>query len=105
MRLLTVLCLGLLLGGCAHLDAPWRGTSDAVTVEGLVTVRGNTPFTALVLETDDRTHYALALDEAARQDLQPRLPGRYRVTGTLFEAEWGGQLFTHLRPTAIERVE
>lgn len=104
MRLLLVIVFALLLGGCAHLDKPWLGTSDAITVEGAVSVRGNTPFTALVLETDDRTFYVLSLDAAARADLQPRLPGRYRVTGTLYEADWAGRPTPHLRPASIERM-
>ena len=84
-----------------HLDAPWHGTSEAITVEGRVSVRGNTPFTVLLLETDEGLQYILALDDAARADLQPRLPARYRATGTLYEARWGGQPYAHLRPTTL----
>lgn len=102
---LLFLCVGWL--GCSGAQAPSKQrarAADTITVEGQVSVRGNMPFTVVMLETDQRLYYVLALDEAERQTLEGGLPARFRVTGTLYADDWGGRPFAHLKPTAIERL-
>jgi len=78
-------------------------TTDVITVEGRVSVRGNMPLTALVLETEQRTLYVLVLDEADAAAWEPNLPARLRVTGHLYADDWNGFRYAHLRATNIER--
>ena len=106
MRTFLCLMLGLCGLGCA--GAP-SGTTpltsqEVITVEGQITVRGNTPFTALVLETDQRNLYVLVMGEAQRQALQPTLPAHFRITGAVYADHWNGKTYTHLRPIAMERL-
>ncbi len=101
MRILLVLLPALCWLGCAG-PAPSHTAHNVLTVEGRVSVRGHTPFTGVLLETDQRNFYVLALDEAARRDLVPELPARYRVTGLLYGADWNGIRYAHLRPTKME---
>ena len=61
----------------------------------MVTARGNEPFSAYVLETDDRNYYVLNLEEADRQGYTT--PARIRATGTVYVNDWMGRPFTHLR--------
>ena len=96
--------LGILMAiGCAGPSAA-PSTDDLVAVEGLVTVRGNAPFERLVLETDDRNLYLLALPEPQRRALQEELPGRYRIRGTVSLGDWDGQPFAQIAPFSLERL-
>ena len=106
MRIFFYLMLGLCGLGCAGTPS---GTTpltsqEVITVEGPITVRGNTPFTALLLETDQRNLYVLVIGEAQRQALQPTLPAHFRITGTVYADHWNGKTYTHLRPIAMERL-
>ena len=95
--LLPLLLLALLAGGsCTHLDAPWRDASEAITVEGMVSMRGNTPFAAPMLETADHALYVLK-----NATLPNDLPACYRVTGEVYQDAWGGQPFAHLRAASV----
>ena len=70
---------------------------SAIAVEGLVSVRGNEPFTGLMLVTDDRNSYILVLpDDTARGEVQRASPGRFRVSGTPYKDVWQGRDFAHL---------
>lgn len=106
MRILFCLFLGLCWLGCGGgaSGANQLTSEDVITIEGQITVRGNTPFTALMLETDQRNFYVVVLNEAQRQTLQPTLPARFRITGAVYADDWNGQRFAHLRPIAMERL-
>ena len=105
MRILLYVLLGLGWLGCAGASGTNQLTSDdVITVEGQVTVRGNVPFTALMLETDQHNLYLLVLGEAERQSLDATLPARFRITGAVYVDDWNGRPYTHLRPIAMERL-
>ena len=106
MKSLPLLLLSLCWLGCSGPNAPsdQARAVDVITVEGQVSVRGNTPFTVVMLETDQRNLYVLALDENERRTLEPGLPARYRITGLLYADTWNGQPYAHLNPTAMERL-
>ena len=72
--------------------------TDIITVEGMVTVRGNEPFAAYVLETSDRNSYILVFPEAVET------PARLRVTGRLYLGEWDGQSYAHIEVHAHEEL-
>lgn len=61
---------------------------NTVTVEGVVTVRGNEPFTAYMLETSEGNLYILELQESMSADLVT--PSRLSVTGRMAEGERSG---------------
>ena len=77
--------------------------TDIITVEGMVTVRGNEPFAAYVLETSDRNTYILAFPEAAETPA-PETPARLQVTGRLYLGEWEGQSYAHIEVHAYEEL-
>lgn len=106
MKSLLLLLLGLCWLGCSGPNAaPGEArTADVITVEGQLSVRGNTPFTAVLLETDQRNLYVLALDDADRRALEPGLPARYRITGVLYANTWNGHPYAHLKPTTMEKL-
>lgn len=70
-------------------------------MEGTVTYRGNEPFAALVLETDQRNLYLLNMADMQTDAIAPSTPMRVRATGTLYIEEWNGQPFAHLRVTTL----
>lgn len=88
-RIVVVICFaGTLLvaaGGCIT-SRP--AADDTVTVEGVVTVRGNEPFTAYMLETAEGNLYILELQESFPADLVT--PTRLSVSGRMAEGEWSG---------------
>lgn len=102
--LLVLLSLGWL--GCAGAagTASQATPSDVITVEGQATVRGNTPFTGIMLETGQRNTYVLVFDEDEKRTVQADLPARLRVTGVLYVDDWNGMPYAHLRVTAMERL-
>ena len=106
MRMLLCLLLGLSWLGCAGTTSGTNQltSDDVITVEGQVSVRGNTPFTALMLETAQRNLYVLVMSEAKRKALQPTLPGRFRITGAVYADDWNGRPYAHLRPIVMERL-
>ena len=106
MKTLLLVLLGLCWLGCAGTAPSTNQTHaiDVITVEGRASVRGNTPFTAVMLETDQRNLYVLALDDADRQTLENDLPARLRITGVLYVDDWNGVPYAHLRPTSVERI-
>ena len=117
--------------GCQSAQQSSSAAADTITVEGSVVMRGHGPSieymgegqqeeapaddsarragndaldtSALVLETDSGALYVLVMADAEERELQNEAPGRYRVTGSLYEDTWRGESFAHLR--VIEWVE
>jgi hypothetical protein len=87
--------------GCA--SVPPRAAEDTVTVEGMVTARGNAPFSVYLLETDTGNAYVLVLDDTTRAGFGT--PARLRVTGAVYRGDWQGTPFAHLRVHTWARVE
>ncbi len=87
--------LATCLASCATDRVP---EADTITVEGMVAVRGNEPFTAYVLETSDRNTYVLVFPEAVET------PARLRVTGRLYLGEWEGQSYAHIEVHGYEEL-
>lgn len=101
---MSLLVIFMLLAGC--ISSQERDASDSLTVEGVVSVRGHEPFTALVLRTEMRNEYVLNLEELPedrRNLLSGGAPGRIRVTGELYKDVWNGMDYAHLRVTCWER--
>ena len=99
----ALLFVMLMAAGCAsERDAASQGD---LTVTGRVSMRGHEPFSALVLETDDRNVYVLTLSgEQQRSAMLPKTPGRFRVTGALYEDNWNGKPYAHLRVASWETL-
>jgi len=85
----------MLLNGCSQtrpVEVP-----DVISVEGLATVRGNEPFTRILLTTDQRNSYVLVFrSEADRTALQRRAPGGFHVRGRVYRDSWQGRDWAHL---------
>lgn len=77
-------------------------TPAPLVVEGTITVRGNEPFSAVILQTSDRNHYILKMSTAMRKRLIT--PAYRRVTGRLYLEQWNGRDFAHLEVYQIETV-
>lgn len=75
---------------------------EILSLEGLVTVRGNVPFNAAILETDARNFYVLKL--TTEQQSMLITPARYRVIGRLYLDDWNGKPFAHLEVREILRL-
>lgn len=82
---LSIALLMVLVSSCS---APRAAFVDRITIEGMVSVRGNEPFTAVMLESEGHNLYVLRLEPADRAALLT--PQRYRVTGILSVDEWNG---------------
>lgn len=77
-----------------------NAATDEITVAGTVTVRGNEPFTAYVLDTGDRNSYVLRFTDVE----PPPTPASIRVTGRLYPDEWAGRSYAHIDVQAFERL-
>lgn len=95
--LLVVAFLMLLVGACATTP---KTPADVITVTGDITVRGNVPFTEVVLITDDNNWYLLELTAEQRDGLMT--PARAQVTGPIHLGEWNGRPFTRLRVIELQ---
>ncbi|NNE70679.1 MAG: hypothetical protein HKN29_10005 [Rhodothermales bacterium] len=71
-------------------------------VEGMVTVRGNEPFTVVMLQTKEDNWYILDLTPEQRTGLVN--PSVQRARGTVYLGDWNGNPFAHFRVAEIERV-
>lgn len=88
----ALLFVWVLVGaGCS---TPQKAHQDVVTVDGIVTARGNEPFVRYVLETPEGNLYALRIPEEKRAEFQT--PAKLRVTGRVYVEDWHGRPFTHL---------
>ena len=84
--------VGLVAGtGCQSTSI---GTVERITVEGIITVRGNVPFTEIVLETAGHNYYVLEVSEDQRAELMT--PAKAVIDGRVFLGEWNGSPFAHL---------
>lgn len=91
----------LLLGSaCAAPDTAQR---NVITVEGVVTARGNEPQVRYVLETTEGNIYVLRIPEEDRAAFQT--PARLRVTGRNYADEWDSHTFAHIEVSKWERVD
>lgn len=98
---LLVLVFGVLV--VASCSSPERLTQAEITVEGMVTARGNEPFVQYFMETEDRNYYVLRIPEA---DLAAfRTPARLRATGRVYVETWNGRSYTHLDVSSWEQVD
>lgn len=100
LHLLAVVAL-LTLTMCA---SPSIIDPSVVTIEGAVSVRGNEPFTALMLETDQQNVYVLSFEGDLRAELQREAPGLFRVTGTLYQDDWNGKPYAFIRVRSWENL-
>lgn len=74
---------------------PDRSTAgDAIEIEGVVTARGNEPFSAYVLETSDGELYVLNIPDSLRVGFIT--PSRLNVTGRPYDGEWNGEEIRHI---------
>lgn len=97
---ITMLTVGLVtISGCS---IP-KVAESTLTVEGVVAIRGNEPFTAIVLETQSRNYYVLKLAPDERRDLIT--PARYRVRGRLYLDDWNGRNYAHIDVAAMHRID
>ena len=96
---LVFICIGIADSGC---NVPPE-TIEAISVHGLVTVRGNVPFNAAILETDSRNYYVLKLTTEQQSVLTT--PNRYRVTGLLYLDKWNGKSYAHLEVKALVKLD
>ncbi|GAB5517982.1 MAG: hypothetical protein RhofKO_02330 [Rhodothermales bacterium] len=99
MRVFGFALLGLLMAACTSTAS--LPAADTITVEGQVSMRGNEPFAAYVLETSNQNLYVLTFDEGDAQRFTTA--ARYRLTGTVSFELWNGRPFAHLRVQASER--
>ena len=98
------LCLAASFAGCSHLKPP--APSEALTVEGVASVRGNEPFTRLILTTEHRNSYVLRFSSAERRgEMQREAPASFRVTGRLYRDSWQGREWAHLDVQSWKRVD
>ena len=79
--------------------------SGRTTVEGQASVRGNEPFTSVLLDTAEGHTYVLVFSGAERSTLDAALPALIRVTGTVYVAKWNGLSMMHLRVNSIQHIE
>ena len=90
----------VLLAGCA---SPRAADIQEIEVQGTVTVRGNEPFTAVIMETPSGNWYKLELTPEQRGGLVN--PSVQWARGTVYRGDWNGRPFATLRVTEIRRVE
>lgn len=102
LRVSLIALVLILVAGCAS-TVP--NACGLFVVEGVVSVRGNEPFTALMVETDSRHSYVLDLADDERAALQNAAPGRFQVEGYIEPGTWAGRPYTHLRVTGWDAVE
>ena len=72
-------------------------------MDGRVTVRGNEPFTAVILETESGNWYKLDLTPAQRTGLAN--PSWQKVVGEVYLGDWNGRPFATLRVRSLERMD
>ncbi len=101
---LVILLSAVGVFGCSpHL--PRAESASTLTVEGIASVRGNEPFTRIMLTTDERNSYVLAFSsEEQRSELQRQAPARFRVSGRLYADSWQGRTWAHLEVDSWTRV-
>ena len=91
---LVAAALTIAVSGCRPVV---RSPIEKITVSGIVTVRGNVPFTEYVLETDENTLYVLKFAPDEVEGFST--PTGLRVSGRLYRESWGGRPFAHIEVT------
>ena len=76
--------------------------TQTLVVEGMITVRGNEPFTAVILQTANRNHYLLKMSSEMRNKFLT--PAFRRVTGRLYLGQWNGRDYAHLEVYQMEEI-
>jgi len=94
-----IFSVSALVGGCTA-SSVGLGSSDIITVEGMINVWGAEPFTVIVLHTEESNTYVLVLDDDERSNLIT--PVTARVTGRVYVDTWRGQPFAHLDVTSMD---
>lgn len=92
-----ILVVALIVAGCSSRAAI---DDNIISVEGLVMVYGNVPFTAIILKTNDNNSYILKMNSEQRAQLMT--PVRLRVTGRLYLGEWNARAFAHIEVAVME---
>ncbi len=87
-----------LVSGCMS----QRTVGEMITVEGIVTVRGNEPFTRVILYTAERNSYILILTPEQRTNLMT--PTRQLVNGRLYLGQWNGRPYAHIEVHEISTM-
>lgn len=96
LPLILVLSTFSFIAGCRTTQP----AQDVITVSGEIWTRGNAPFTALVLTTDQDNHYILVNNTTT----QLKHPSTARITGRVYAADWNGQPFAHLDIIEVEPI-
>lgn len=100
----TTLKLLLLLATMASAScASSAYRAEPMTVQGTITVQGNEPFTAVILQTPSRNYYILKMSPEMRSRLIT--PAIRKVTGHLYLDQWNGRDFAHLDVVRIEPAD
>ncbi|NNE45111.1 MAG: hypothetical protein HKN37_00465 [Rhodothermales bacterium] len=89
--------------GCLSSRAPV--SPDTLIVEGIASVRGNEPFTEMMITTDGRNSYVLTFSsKELRSEMQRMAPGRFRVEGRLYKDSWQGRAWAHLEVLSWDKT-
>lgn len=101
----AVVCV-VFVSGCGTTHPNAALSDNRITVDGIVSVRGNEPFTALMITTDTRNSYVLSFPaDAERRQVQQASPARFRLSGRVYGAVWYGRRFAHLAVEEWVRVD
>jgi hypothetical protein len=92
--LVVIVVVTIALAGIVSSCAPAPYRVEPMTVEGTISVQGNEPFTAVILQTSERNYYVLSLSPEMRARLSA--PTIRKVTGYLYLDQWNGKDFAHL---------
>jgi hypothetical protein len=92
----AMLAVVFFAAACAHTE--YR--LEPMTVQGTISVYGNEPFTAVILQTPSRNHYILNMSPEMRSRLIT--PTIRKITGYLYLDQWNGRDFAHLDVVRIE---
>ena len=98
--ILSAAALIMVISSCGTVQ---RSSAETITTSGLITVRGNEPFTEYVLETDENTFYVLKFGANTTGGLST--PIRASVSGRLYGEMWDGRLFAHIDVEAWEVLD
>lgn len=97
--LLLLVFVVLASAGCSGSQDVVDG--NVITVEGHISQRGNSPFQAWMLETDQRNSYVLVMDATGGQYSSSK---SYSVTGRLYKDQWNGKDYAHLEVYVVTEI-
>ena len=96
---IVLLTFLLFVSGCQSQNVP----TDEVTVNGLVQVMGNEPFTAVILQTTSSNSYILKMSNELRQSFLT--PARLRVVGRVYLDDWNGKPWAHIEVKELRIID